>query len=74
MIEFLGCPLCGNERSVDPSEAYTICELCGMSLAEEAPRWVLVERNSMRTYCSPTCLKKHVVFSEGLPGDILTRM
>lgn len=74
MAEVNGCPLCGLEASIHSAEVYTICELCGMSMIEESPRWLLVGKSSVRTYCSPACLKKHVILSKGSMGKILSRM
>ncbi|MFQ5883633.1 MAG: hypothetical protein ACE5IO_00870 [Thermoplasmata archaeon] len=67
-----GCPLCGKKVEVHPSQAMTICELCGMSIDEESPRLVLVGRSSLHTFCSEGCLKKYAAVGDQLlrPGGM----
>lgn len=70
MAEESRCPLCGKKGEVHPSEAMTICELCGMSIDEKSPRLVLVGKSSFHTFCSQGCLKKYAAVGNGLlrPG------
>ena len=58
------CPLCGVKEAGLPSVMVTICDSCGTSIAEKAPRLLLVSRPGHHTFCCPDCLKKYQTVDE----------
>ncbi len=58
------CPLCGSAEAGIPARGVTICEQCGVTIDENAPRMLLVAKAAYHTFCSPDCLKIYQTVDE----------
>jgi len=56
----VACPVCGWADAPYPSEAVTMCDECGASMPRTAPRLLLVDATSYRTFCCAECLRRRL--------------
>jgi ribosomal protein L24E len=51
------CPMCGLKTSTSPTEAKSVCKLCGMLIAHESPKYVIRGNSTYLNFCCSRCLK-----------------